>query len=165
MNGVYVSSELNENIRNAVAAYSQSLFKVAFTYMKNTADAEDAVQEVFLAYLRRAPLFHDAAHEKAWLIRATINRCKDQLKSRWFSDTVPLTEDLAGMPQQDFTLLNAVLQLDRKYRLPVHLHYYEGYSISEIAQILHANPSTVGSWLARGRSILKDQIGGFGNER
>ncbi len=158
------SYDRNENIQNAVQKYSHNIIKVAFTYVKNTADAEDIAQEVFLAYLQRAPVFESDEHEKAWLIKVAVNKCKDQLKSGWFKNRNPIPEDLSYLPEDESEVLKAVLELDKKYRLPIHLFYYEGYSIQEISQILQTKPATVGTWLARGRSILKVKIGGFGNE-
>nr|WP_170312259.1 sigma-70 family RNA polymerase sigma factor [Paenibacillus sacheonensis] len=144
--------------------YSQSMIKIAFAYLKNTADAEEVTQEVFLAYLQKRPVFENSEHEKAWLIRTTINKSKNMLKTGWFKSRNPVPEDLSYLPREESEVLQAVLALDKKYRIPIHLHYYEGYSIQEIAEILQAKPATVGTWLARGRFLLKEQIGGQGDE-
>ncbi|WP_028562771.1 RNA polymerase sigma factor [Paenibacillus pinihumi] len=154
------SYELNESLQQAVINYSESLIKIAFTYLKSVADAEEVVQEVFITYLQKAPVFESSEHEKAWLIRTTINRSKNVLKTGWFRSRNPIPEHLSYLPQEDDTVMQAVLALNKKYRLPIHLHYYEGYSIDEIAEILHAKPATVGTWLARGRQHLKEAIGG-----
>lgn len=155
------SLELNECIKNAVNQYSGSLIKIAFTYTKSIHDAEDIVQNVFLDYLKKQPTFNSPEHEKAWLIRVTINKSKDYMKTAWFRNRSELPEDLSYMPQEESELVYAVLALDKKYRLPIHLHYFEGYSIAEIADILHEKPATVGTWLARGRSLLKNELGGL----
>ncbi|RXZ82646.1 sigma-70 family RNA polymerase sigma factor [Paenibacillaceae bacterium] len=155
------SSELNESLKLAVVNYSDSLLKVAFTYLKSVAEAEEVVQDVFLTYLKKSPVFENSEHEKAWLIRTTINRSKNVLKAGWFRSRNPIPEHLTYLPAEEQTLLQAVMALNSKYRLPIHLHYYEGYSIDEIATILHAKPATVGTWLARGRQHLKEAIGGF----
>jgi len=155
------ASPPDDALRGAVAAYSGSLVRLAYTYLGNVPDSEDAVQEAFLAYLRKAPAFADAAHEKAWLIRVTANKCKDALRRRKAFSTVLLTEDVADAPASDRELLEAVLGLPEKYRLPLHLHYYEGYSLSEIARIMNARPATVGSWLSRGRDLLRERTGGL----
>lgn len=152
-------ADLNNALKNAVTAHSKNLVRLAFTYTKSVQDAEDIVQEVFFTYLDKAPSFVDEAHEKAWLIRVTVNKCKDALRKRK-SSPLPLSEDIVSLPPEERTVLFAVLELEDKYRLPLHLHYYEGYSIAEIAQILQANPATVGSWLQRGRALLKNQLGG-----
>jgi len=158
------SFELNESVRRALGLYSQSLIKIAFAYLKNTADAEEVAQDVFLAYLLKRPVFENGEHEKAWLIRTTINKSKNRLKAGWFRSRNPVPEDLSYLPKEESDVLQAVLSLDKKYRIPIHLHYYEGYSIQEIAAILEAKPATVGTWLARGRALLKEKIGGMEDE-
>ena len=140
------------------------LRKIAFTYVKSVPDAEDVVQDVFLAYLRSNTLFESEEHEKAWLIRATINRSRDLLRAHWFRFRQELPDNLSYMPTEQSEVLEAVLSLNIKYRLPVHLYYYEGYSIKEIAHILEEKPATIGTRLARGRSILKKTLGGFDDE-
>lgn len=161
---MYDSLELNESVRRALTLYSPSLIKIAFAYLKNTADAEEVAQDVFLAYLQKRPVFESGEHEKAWLIRTTINKSKNRLKARWFRSRNPVPEDLGYLPKEESDVLQAVLALDKKYRIPIHLHYYEGYSIQEIATILAAKPATVGTWLARGRALLKEKIGGIEDE-
>ncbi|WP_308636911.1 RNA polymerase sigma factor [Paenibacillus silvisoli] len=157
---MYNSYELNESVRRALDLYSQSMIKVAFAYLKNTADAEEVTQDVFLTYLQKRPVFENNEHEKAWLIRTTINKSKNMLKTGWFRSRNPVPEDLSYLPKEESEVLQTVLALDKKYRIPIHLHYYEGYSIQEIAVILQAKPATVGTWLARGRQLLKEKIGG-----
>lgn len=161
---MYDSYELNESVRQALDLYSQSMIKIAFAYLKNTADAEEVAQEVFLAYLQKRPVFENSEHEKAWLIRTTINKSKNMLKAGWFRNRSPVPEDLSYLPKEENEVLTAVLSLDKKYRIPIHLHYYEGYSIQEIAAIMQAKPATVGTWLARGRLILRGKIGGLERE-
>ena len=136
------SSELNESIQQAVIHYSDSLIKIAFTYLKSVADAEEAVQDVFLTYLQKSPVFASREHQKAWLIRAVINRSKNMLKNAWLKRRSPITDDLSYLQEEEQTIMQEVLSLDKKYRLPIHLHYYEGYSIEEIAHILQAKPAT-----------------------
>lgn len=161
---MYNSFELNESVRRALDRYSQSLIKIAFAYLKNLADAEEVAQDVFLAYLQKRPVFENAEHEKAWLIRTTINKSKNMLKTGWFRSRNPVPDNLSYLPPEENEVLQAVLALDKKYRIPIHLHYYEGYSIQEIADILQAKPATVGTWLARGRLLLKEKIGGAEDE-
>ncbi|WP_339279056.1 sigma-70 family RNA polymerase sigma factor [Paenibacillus sp. FSL W8-1187] len=158
------SDAFHESLRRAIGEHSQSLIKVSFAYLKNTADAEEAAQDTFLAYLQKRPVFESREHEKAWLIRTAINKSKNMLKAGWFKSRHPVPEDLSYLPKEESEVLQAVLALDGKYRLPIHLHYYEGYSIQEIAAILQAKPATVGTWLARGRMILKQKIGGLDHE-
>ncbi|MFC4810163.1 RNA polymerase sigma factor [Paenibacillus sp. GCM10023250] len=161
---MYDSSELNESVQRALDRYSQSLIKIAFAYLKNIADAEEVAQDVFLAYLQKRPVFDSDEHEKAWLIRTAINKSKNMLKAGWFRNRVPVPEDLSYLPKEENEVLQAVLSLEKKYRIPIHLHYYEGYSIQEIAAIMQAKPATVGTWLARGRLLLRKKIGGLEDE-
>ncbi|WP_078380556.1 RNA polymerase sigma factor [Sutcliffiella halmapala] len=158
---MYDSYELNESIQQAVIKYSDSLVRVAFTYLKSVSDSEEVVQEVFLAYFQNPPVFATSEHEKAWLIRTTINKSKNVLKAGWFKNRNRIPENLSYIPSEEHMVLQDVLSLDKKYRIPIHLHYYEGYSIDEIADILQAKPATVGTWLARGRKYLKETIGGL----
>ncbi len=149
----------NEEIRRAVREYSPAILRLCFAYMKCRADAEDIAQEVFLAYMLKKPRFGAEAQKKAWLMRVAANKCKNFLKSGWRRCVTPLEKELDGVAEENRGLLEYVLNLDEKYRIPLHLHYYEGYSISEIAQLTNSKPATVGTWLARGRSLLKTMIG------
>ncbi len=157
------NGELHSRIQASVGRHSRSMLRLAFAYVKSTQDAEDVVQEVFLSFFRHSPVFSSAEHEKAWLLRATINRCKNHLKSAWNRSTRPLSDQVSDMAESQSALLEAVLSLDEKYRLPIHLHYYEGYAIKEIAELLSEKPATIGTHLARGRELLKTQIGGIEN--
>ncbi len=152
-------------LRRQIGRYSGTLLRVAFAYVKNTADAEDIVQEVFLTLFADPPDFADEEHEKAWLLRCTINRSKNVLKSAWFRKRAPLEEALGVLAAEDGGLLAAVLALPENYRAAIHLHYYENYSIQEIADILGRKPATVGTWLARGRDRLRAALeGGLNDE-
>ena len=153
--------DFNESVHKSILKYSNSIVRVAFAYVKNIADAEDIAQDTFLTYLDKKPIFESDEHEKAWLIRVTINKCKNFLKASWFKKRSQLTENLSYLPKEESDILYSVLELDKKYRIPIHLYYYEGYSINEIAKILDTKPSTVGTWLDRGRKILKEKLGGL----
>lgn len=137
--------------------YGPALQRLAYVYLKNIHDAEDAVQDVFLAYLRSTAVFSAEEQRRAWLMTVTANRCRSLLRSPR-RQTEPLSEELACLPAEESDLLRAVLALEEKYRLPIHLYYYEGYSIAEIAALLHRSAATVGSQLARGREKLKKML-------
>lgn len=156
--------ERNGFLTDAVCNFSSTVARAAFAYLKNTADAEDITQEVFLTLLEKRPSFENEEHLKAWLIRVAVNKSKNALKSSWFSRTQPLYEALPALSAEENETLSCVLSLDEKYRIPIHLFYYEGYSIEEIAGILHLKPATVGTRLARGRARLKHMLGGTENE-
>lgn len=144
----------------AVGNYARTVAKTAYAYTKNTADAEDISQEVFLTLYSRSESFESEEHLKAWLLRVTINKCKDHLKSAWMSRRSELSDTLQSASEEKHPLLDALLTLPEKYKIPLHLHYYEGYSIAEIAEIIDTKPATVGTRLARGREKLKEVLGG-----
>lgn len=147
-----------------VETYSPMLLRIAFLYLKNTAEAEDIAQEVLLTYWQKELTFPTEAARKSWLYKTASNRCKDQLRSHWFQKRADLTDDLSYLPPEESALLEAMLQLDAKYRIPLHLHYYEGYSLKEIGQILSLSPATVGTRLHRGKEQLKTMLGGINDE-
>ena len=145
-------------INHLVAEYSPMLLRLACTRLESTQDAEDAVQEVFLKLLTAAPQFRDAGHERAWLIRATLHRAAD-LRRLAANRNVPLEEAaLAAAPEPESALRDAVRALPEKYSAVIHLHYYEGYSIREIAKLLGVPAPTVGTRLARGRERLRQML-------
>ncbi len=136
-----------------------TVYRVCWLYMKNKSDTEDAVSDTFVRLMRSDVSFESCEHEKAWLIAAARNICKDVLKSPKYRNE-PLDENmLTGDTLTDETLIT-VKELPEKYRTAVYLYYYEGYSCGEIADMLGTVKSTVISRLARGRKILKKIIGG-----
>lgn len=145
------------DLDQAVRKYGRHVQRLAFMYMKNIFDAEDAAQEVFLAYFEKAPRFLTAQNEKSWLMRVTANRCRTMLRAKYRQE-LPLPEDLSYLPPEENSLISAMLRLEEKYRLPIHLHYYEGYSLAEIAKLMNTTSGTVASWLSRGRSKLKEEL-------
>ena len=148
-----------EAIRRLVETYSCMLLRLACTRLDSVQDAEDAVQDVFLKLLSTRPSFRDAEHEKAWLIRATLHRASDI--RRRAGRTVPL-EAAENAPARaeapEGALLSAMRALPPAYSAVLHLHYYEGYSIKEIAALLKLPAATVGTRLARGRERLRRML-------
>ena len=144
-----------------VEEYRTMLYRIAFSNMKNRADAEDAVQEAFLRYMKDEKPILNKEHEKAWLIRTTIHICLDILKSGWYQRTVPWNESYMNdakniyLPYQvrDDETLEAVLPVH--YRNPIYLFYYEDYTIHEIAGILNEKEGTIKTRLRRGREEVK----------
>lgn len=136
-------------------------------HLKNHADTEDIFQTVFLKYALSSVLFESAEHEKAWILRVTVNACKDLLKSFFRSRTVSLDdimEQPAVMPQDHREVLEAVLSLPVKYKDAVYLHYYEGYTAPEISRILGKNVNTVYTILNRSKQLLREKLGGEEDE-
>lgn len=145
-------------LTQAVRDYLPHVVRTAYAYLKNRPDAEDVAQEVFLTLMERPPQVRDGEHLKAWLLKVTANKCKNLLKSGWYQSRNELPETLPALDRGDGEVLAAVLELDEKYRLPLHLHYYEGYPIKDIAHILGLPAATVGTRLSRGRALLKREL-------
>ena len=148
-----------ERIVEMVHLYSDSILRLAYAYVRSRSDAEDIAQEVWMTYMQKAPAFTNEEKRKSWLMRVTANRSKDFLRSAWHKRTQPLADDLSYMPEEDAALIGYVMAMDEKYRVPLHLYYYEGYSLAEIAKLLGSNSATVATWLHRGRALLKSKIG------
>lgn len=151
------SLELKEEIVNN---YFNTVYKLALAATKHKANAEDVTQEVFLRCFRKDIVFESEEHIKAWLIRVTINCSKNLFTSAWFKRTVPLEEDIAFDEPEKGDVYFAVLSLPPKYRTAIHLFYYEDCKISEIADILGENESTIKSRLSRGREMLRVKLKG-----
>ena len=140
--------------------YMDTVYRVALNYMKSPDAADDITQEVFLRLLRTETLFASEEHTRNWLIRVTINECKRDLASRW-RRVEPLeayAEKLSFSSEENSETYRIVMRLPRKYRMVIYLHYYEGYSTAEIAQILGSKQSTVCTQLERGRKLLKNML-------
>ena len=135
-------------VKDVYTEHAGTIYRVAYTYMKNRYDAEDAVQEAFLRLIRA----------RAWLIRTVSNVCRDQLrsKSRQHEDLDDHAE-LAAPEQGDSALLAAVLALPEKYRIVLYLYGVEGYSVREIAALLRRPPNTIKTRLSRAREMLRTE--------
>ena len=151
-----------------VQRYAQMILRLCFTYSLGRADAEDVCQNVFLKLLQCDRRFADEGETRAFIIRMTINECKDALKSGWRRRTVPLDElierEAPGLPAQDSGVLAAVQRLPLKYREAVYLYYYEGYDTEEIAALAGVKPAAVRQRLARAREKLRKELEGSGYE-
>lgn len=154
-----------EAINRVIDLYLDALFRVAFLHTKNRPDAEDVVQDVLLKLLRKMPTFASEAHEKAWLLKVVTNQSRDFLRSAWRRRFRPLAEarlDQADPPENE--VLSRLLELPPKYSQVLLLFYYEGYCISEIANITGQKETTVGSQLHRARNMLKPLLEEDGDE-
>ena len=144
--------------------HKDMIYKLAWAYCKDRYQADDVFQEVFFKYLKYHPRFKTPEHEKAWFIRTTINVCKNLLNNKWNRDMVQLQVWDEGQAFQRGTgdafeeLKEAILDLPEKYRIPIHLYYYEEYSVREIAKFLRMNESTVQTHLQRGREKIKQVL-------
>lgn len=150
-----------EEASRAIDLYGDTVKRICMIHLKNYADTEDIFQTVFLKYVLKSPEFHSTDHEKAWIIRVTINACRDLLKSFFHSRTLPLDSlrEKPGEPASDHSdVLEAVLALPSKYKDVIYLYYYEEYSAEEIGQILRKNKNTVYTLLNRGRQLLRSSL-------
>lgn len=138
-----------------VSAFQPSVYRLAYSYVKSSADAEDITQEVFLKLYRSGESFTADENVKAWLMRVAANTAKNYLASAWVKRQIPLTEDIPLKSEKDYELLEALNCLNRNYRAVIYLHYYEGYSVSEISGMLGISESNVKARLKRGRDKLK----------
>ena len=154
-----------EEVRNAIHLYGDSVKRVCMVYLKNSTDTEDIFQNVFIKYATRSPQFESDEHEKAWVLRVAINECKDFLKSFYKRNIMPTRPDLlihqqtTSLSTERSKVLEAVLSLPRRYREVIYLFYYEDYSAVKIAEVLNKNANTIYTRLARGRDVLKAELG------
>lgn len=143
--------------RHAVEEHRDVVFRVALTYMRDRADADDVTQDVFLKLFRSDRHFESKEHLRRWLIRVSINECKSLFRKPWrrVEDIESVVDSLSTAGDEAKTVLSDVMRLPERSRIPIVLYYYLGYSTSEIAKLLHIPAATVRTRLARGRSRLK----------
>ena len=151
----------DEQFQETVACYADTIFRLAYSYLKNRADAEDVMQETLLKRCLEQKPFASPDHEKHWLLRVASNECKKILRSPWRRRTAPLEEleePAAFDEPAQSDLFRQVMSLPPKYRAAIYLHYYEGYPVQDIAELMHAKPSTVQTWLMRARGQLLTKL-------
>lgn len=142
-----------------VNRWGDMVYRLALARTASVPDAEDVFQEVFLRYFRHEEKFHNDEYRKAWLIRCTLNRCKSLLASPWRKRVVPLeTAEEVGVEDDYREVYSVVLSLPAKYRTAIHLHYFEGLSVAEMAETLNVPEGTVKSQLSRGRALLREML-------
>lgn len=143
---------------NALAQkYQDAIFRLAITYLKSYENADDVTQEVLIALYRSDMEFASEQHAKNWLMKVTVNECKRLWRRPWMKHE-SLDDYVRELPcemEEDRALLSAIMRLDMKKRVAVILHYLEGYSLKEIAEIQNVPAATVGTWLSRARTELK----------
>ena len=151
-----------EDFEAIVTKHENRLYRTALAITGNMSDAEDIVQEAFLRAYERVPDFETEEHEKAWLIRVTVNLCNSRLRSPWRKRIVPLLDSYPTSEPEQHELLEQIMTLPTKYRTVIHLFYYERYSIKDISELTGQKESTVRSHLTRARqklkSILKEEL-------
>ncbi len=147
-----------EEFACAVRDYKDTVFRVAFGYMKNQDDADDIAQNVFLKLFKSDTAFETPEHLRSWLIRVAVNECKSVFRMPWrkMENIEDYAEQLAMPTPKHTELLSTVMGMPEKYRVIIYLFYYEEYSTEEIAGLLGVPPATVRTRLARGRKRLKN---------
>ena len=148
-------------VQDLMNMYKNNVYAAAFSICKNTSDAEDVVQDTFLQYYMTHINFDNEQHIRAWLLRVAINKAKNIQSSFWHRNGMPLDdfiETLSFETPETKELFEEVMKLPEKYRVVVHLFYYEDYSIKEIAKILRTTESNIKVRLSRGRAKLKDAL-------
>lgn len=143
-----------------IAQWGDMVWRLALARTRHIQDSEDVFQEVFARFFRHEEELESDQHRKAWLIRCTLNCTNTLLSARWRTN-LPLEEAVTQcMAPEDRQVYSAVLALPQKYRTAIHLHYYEGYTVDEIAALTGARAGTVKSWLSRGREKLAAELKG-----
>ncbi len=148
-------------VQDLMDMYKNNVYAAAFSICKNASDAEDVVQDTFLQYYMTHINFDNEQHIRAWLLRVAINKAKNIQSSFWHRNGMPLDdfiETLSFETPETKELFEEVMKLPEKYRVVVHLFYYEDYSIKEIAKILRTTESNIKVRLSRGRVKLKDAL-------
>ena len=148
-------------LEKAYEKYADMLYRLALSHLKNKEDAEDTVQEVFIKYMHHFIPFTDEEHERAWLIRITVNRCYDLLryKSKRNHEALDEITEIAAEETEFNTEIFQILEkLPVKNKTAMILHYLEGFSVEEIALMLHVSVSAVKMRLSRGREQMKEEM-------
>lgn len=152
-------------IKEMIEKYSDMVYRIALTRCGCIENAEDIFQEVFIKLSQKMPNFENEEHEKAWLIRVTINLTKNVSNSSWNKKVITLDENITFETKEESDVFSLVCELPQNYRTVIYLSYYEGYKIKEIAKLMKTKEGTVKTWAFRAREILKQKIeGGFENE-
>lgn len=137
--------------------YRNDVYRLALSYLCNIQDTEDVCQGVFLKLLEKNITLQPGS-EKAWLLTCTANACKNHLRTLRQHRTEPLDAVFGCCEDPERNVIHAVMSLPPKYRIPIHLYYYEGYSQDEIARILNLTRTAVQTRMARARAMLGKEL-------
>lgn len=156
------SLRTNDCVDEVIEKYADMVYRLVFSRVKNKNDADDIFQEVFLRYIKSERDFETEEHRKAWLIRVTINCSNSFFRSSWIQKVVPMegTESIPFESPEELGLHELLMELPVKYRIVLHLFYYEDLPINEISRILKQKPATVKTQLVRARQMLKKKLKG-----
>ena len=157
-----------QDLKITIDKYSDTVKRICVLYLKSDTDTEDIFQNVFLKYFKSSAHFENEEHKKAFLIRVTINECKDLIKNFFRKNMVSIDTITEPSVLQDFDenyyVREAVLNLPNKYKTVIYLHYFEGFSAVQISKSMGKNVNTIYTLLSRGRAMLKDVLGGLYDE-
>lgn len=157
MQGETLCVELN--LQRLYQELLPAVYRVAYTYMKNTYDSEDAAQEAFIRLARCSRSFQNERELKSWMLVTVSNVCKDMLRRRQRQDlNLDDYPELSAPMDEKQELLRAILDLPEKYKSVIYLYYFEGYAVKEIAKVTRQTEGTVKSWLFRARKLLKRSL-------
>ncbi len=147
---------IHRQAERMLSEYGNSVLRLSYAYLHNTADAEEVLQDTLVQFLKTAPVLNTKEYEKAWLLHVAANLSKNRIRYNTTRQTDELLEELTAENREDLSFVwEAVKALPDKYRAAVHLFYHEGYRTAQIAQILNMKEATVRSVLSRGREKLK----------
>lgn len=149
------SLNMDDCAENVIRYYSDMVYRLAFARTGTKHDADDIFQEVFLRYVKKKPIFKNEEHRKAWLIRVTINCSNNFWSSLWKKKSQELTNEETFETEEAINLCTELQQLPLKYRVVIHLFYYENMSLEEISLTLNRKNSTIRTQLTRARDMLK----------
>ena len=152
---------MRQTVQELATLYQSNLFAVAFNICKNAQDAEDIVQDTFVQYYTTKEEFESEQHIRAWLIRVAVNKAKNVTRTFWRRNKFSIEdymETLVFETPEAENLFETVMHLPEKYRIVIHLYYYEDYAVREIADILKLSESNVKIRLSRGRALLKEAL-------
>ena len=150
----------NEYLNYMIKKYADMVYRIAINRTNNKQDSEDIFQEVFLRLTKKMPTFQSEEHQKAWVIRVTLNCSNSLVTSNWKKKTTELDENLQFETETSHDIYREIAKLSEKYRTIIYLFYYEGYKISEISKFLHITESAVKTRLARAKEKLKTNMKG-----
>lgn len=155
-----------DDISSLVEKYGDMLYRISYLRLHNAFDAEDAVQETFLRYIKNRPDIEDPEHLKAWLFRVAINVCRDAARKKKIRIYIPLDSigEIAGDEPEDTEIIQSLSLLPEKYGNVLFLYYVEGYDVKSIGKIVGCGESAVKMRLARGRDRLREMLKGESDE-
>lgn len=154
------AQQSDERIESIIEQHASTVYKLAYARMRNRSDAEDVFQEVFLRLVRKKPTFESEEHEKAWLIRVTLNCCSNVWNAPFRKHTQSLDESIPCDSPEERCMQSLLDELPKDYRVMIHLYYYEGMTTAQISTVLKRKEATVRVYLTRARRRLRELLEG-----